>query len=240
MGAGASRRKRGRGRPVTGSTTKTRVLDALLPGGRSAEPARWQQQKSARTRLRIVEAAIDCLVEEGYSGLTTQDVVERTGVSRGAMHHHFPTRMDLVGAVVEHVFFERMRLFLEDYLTKMQHASESERLEIATAAHWRSVQTREYSAYLELAVAARTDLELDQFFGPVARRYDEVWITEMIEAFPHWRDQWEQMKLASDFVNVLHMGLLLQQPVFGEARTRRTQRLSNEVLRQVYAGILVV
>jgi hypothetical protein len=48
------------------------------------------------------------------------------------------------------------------------------------------------------------------------------------------------MKLASDFVNVVHMGLLLQQPVFGDARTRRTQRLSDEVLRQVYAGKLVV
>ncbi len=220
--------------------TKKRVLHALLPAGHDAQPLRWQQQKSARTRLRIVEAAIDCLVGGGYSGLTTLAVAVRTRVSRGAMHHHFPTRMDLVGAVVEHVFYERMRLFLEDYLAKMEHATEAERLEIATTAHWRSVQTREYAAYLELAVAARTDAELDQFFGPVARRYDEVWIAQMIEAFPHWRDQWEQMKLASDFVNVLHMGLLLQQPVFGEARTRRTQRLSYEVLRQVYAAKLVV
>lgn len=225
---------------MTGSKTKTRVLDALQLPREGAKPARWQQRKSANTRMRIIEAAIDCLVENGYAGLTTQAVVERTGVSRGAMHHHFPTLMALVGAVVEHVFYERMRLFLEDYLAEMKDAAESERLEIATAAHWRSVQTREYAAYLELAVAARTDRELDQFFGPVARRFDEVWIAEMIEAFPHWRDQWEQMKLASDFVNVVHMGLLLQQPVFGDARTRRTQRLSDEVLRQVYAGKLVV
>lgn len=224
---------------MTGSTTKTRVLHALLPTGQGEQPARWQQQKSARTRLRIIEAAIDCLVESGYSGLTTQAVVERTGVSRGAMHHHFSTRLELVGAVVEHVFYERMRLFLDDYLASVAQATEAERLEIATAAHWRSVQTREYAAYLELAVAARTDHELDQFFGPVARRYDEVWIAEMIEAFPHWRNQWEQMKLASDFVSVLHMGLLLQQPVFGDARRRRMEKLADEVLRQVYAGIIV-
>lgn len=224
---------------MTGSTTKTRVLHALLPAGQGAPPARWQQQKSARTRLRIVEAAIDCLVEGGYSGLTTQAVAERTGVSRGAMHHHFATRMDLVGAVIEHVFYQRMRLYLEDYLAEMAQAADADRLEIATAAHWRSLRTREYAAYLELAVAARTDTELDQFFEPVARRYDEVWIAEMIEAFPHWRDQWEQMKLASDFVTALHMGLLLQQPVFGEARIKRTQRLADEVLRLVYAGKLV-
>ena len=119
---------------MTGSKTKMRVLDALQPPGPDATPARWQQRKSARTRLRIIEAAIDCLVENGFAGLTTQAVVERTGVSRGAMHHHFPTLIALVGAVVEHVFFERMRLFLEDYLERMKDAAESERLEIATAA----------------------------------------------------------------------------------------------------------
>jgi AcrR family transcriptional regulator len=212
-----------------------RMLSAMRPAGLGEEPARWQQQKSARTRLRLVEAAIDCLVEGGYSRLTTQGVAERTSVSRGAMHHHFATRMDLVEAVVEHVFYGRMRLFLEDYLSSLARSSEAEMLEIAAAAHWRSVHTREYSAYLELAVAARTDQELDQFFGPVARRYDEVWIAEMIESFPQWRDQWEQMKLASDLVSVMHMGLLLQQPVYGEARAQRLHKLTDEVLRLIYA-----
>jgi len=215
---------------------KKRMLHAMLPTGLGAEPARWQQQKSARTRLRLVEAATDCLVEGGYSRLTTQAVAERTQISRGTMHHHFPTRLELAAAVVEHVFYERMRLFLDDYLSEMAGGSEADLVEIATAAHWRSVQTREYSAYLELAVAARTDPELDHFFGPVARRYDEVWIGEMIESFPQWRDQWEQMKLASDLVSVLHVGLLLQQPVFGEERIARIQALAAQVLRLIYSG----
>ncbi|OYU35762.1 MAG: TetR family transcriptional regulator [Novosphingobium sp. PASSN1] len=221
---------------MTGSTMKTRMLHAMLPAGLGEEPVRWQQQKSARTRLRLVEAAIDCLVEGGYAGLTTQAVAERTGASRGSMHHHFPTRMDLVEAVVEHVFYQRMRLFLDDYLSNLARSSEAEMLEIASAAHWRSVHSREYSAYLELAVAARTDTELDQFFGPVARRYDDVWIAEMIESFPQWRDQWEQMKLASDLVSTVHMGMLLQHPVYGDARTERIHNLTNEVLRLIYAN----
>jgi AcrR family transcriptional regulator len=215
---------------------KTRMLHAMLPAGLGEEPARWQQQKSARTRLRLVEAATDCLVEGGYSRLTTQAVAERTSISRGTMHHHFPTRMELVSAVVEHVFYERMRLFLEDYLSEMAGGSEADLLKIATDAHWRSVQTREYSAYLELAVAARTDAELDHFFGPVARRFDEVWIGEMIESFPQWRHQWEQMKLASDFVSVIHVGLLLERPVYGEERIARLHAVTGEMLRLIYAG----
>ena len=39
---------------------------------------------------------------------------------------------------------------------------------VATTMHWKSVQTREYAAYLELAVAARTDAELNCHFEPAA------------------------------------------------------------------------
>ncbi|MEO0033879.1 MAG: hypothetical protein RIS94_3637 [Pseudomonadota bacterium] len=214
---------------------QTRMLEAMRPSGMAARPARWQQQKSARTRQRLIEAAIECLVQGGYVGLTTQAVAERTGVSRGAMHHHFPTRMELVSAVVEHVFYERMRLFLEDYLGEVARGAVGELVEIAAAAHWRSVQTREYAAYLELAVAARTDTELHGFFGPVEKRFDEVWIGEMIESFPQWRDQWETMKLANDLVTATHMGLLLQRNALGEERTDAVHALVNRVLDRLYA-----
>lgn len=219
---------------LNGSTMQHRMLAAMRPADLAAPPARWQQQKSARTRVRLVEAAIDCLVEGGYPGLTTQQVAERTGISRGAMHHHFPTRMDLVAAVIDHVFYERMRLFLEDYLRELARGSDEDVLAIATAAHWRSVQGREYAAYLELAVAARTDAELDRVFAPAAQRYDAVWISEMIESFPFWRDRWEAMKQANDLVVVAHMGLLIQRSVLGEARTAQMNRLIAQFVASLY------
>jgi len=219
---------------LSGSTMQKRMLARMLPVGLSGQPVRWQQQKSAQTRLRMVMAAMDCLVTDGYGGLTTQQVAERTGISRGAMHHHFPTRFELVTAVIDHVFYERMRLFLDDYLAELARSTEGELVEIATAAHWRSVQTPEYAAYLELAVAARTDPELQQFFEPAARRYDEVWITEMIESFPQWEAQWEAMKLANDLAMVAHMGLLLNRPVMGEDRINRVNELISQVLRGLY------
>jgi AcrR family transcriptional regulator len=204
---------------VIASTTQERMLAALRPADLAEQPARWQQQKSVRTRMRLVEAAIDSLVEGGYPGLTTQAVAERTGASRGAMHHHFPARMDMVAAVIDHVFYARMRLYLGDYLKDLAGRDNADVVAIATAAHWRSVQTREYAAYLELAVAARTNPELDLMFAPAARRYDEVWVSEMTGTFPFWRDQWEAMLQANDFVIAAHMGMLIQRSVMGEART---------------------
>ncbi|MBU6266484.1 MAG: TetR/AcrR family transcriptional regulator [Sphingomonadales bacterium] len=220
---------------MTVEDLQDRMLSALMPDHKSAPPARWQQRKSAQTRLRLVEAGVDCLVEGGYAALTTAAVAERCAVSRGAMHHHFATRMELVAAVVEHVFYQRMRRFLADYFAALAERGEELLIEVACEAHWLSVQTREYAAYLELAVAARVDAELATLFDPAARQYDEVWSREMIEAFPQWQSHWDDLKLASDFTQATHMGLLLHRTAFGAGeRLERVQRLSTRVVRGLY------
>ncbi|HEV2781228.1 MAG TPA: TetR/AcrR family transcriptional regulator [Actinophytocola sp.] len=66
-----------------------------------------QQDRSRATRKRLLEAAIDCLAELGWTGTTVLVVAGRAGVSRGAAQHHFPTREDLVTAAVEYVAEER-------------------------------------------------------------------------------------------------------------------------------------
>ena len=212
-----------------------RVLAALNPAHAAELPAKWQQRKSALMRDQLVLAAVDCLVEGGYPGLTTSAVAARSGVSRGAMHHHFQTRMELVGAVVEHVVYHRMRTFLEDYFTAIEAHGGEPLIELACDAHWRSVQTRDYAAWLELAVAARTDGELAAIFDPAARRYDAVWSSEMIEAFPQWQDHWDLLKLAHDFTSAMHMGMLLHAPIFGEGeRMERLRAFSARTVQQLY------
>jgi len=57
------------------------------------------EQRDA-TRARIVDAAVEALIEVGVAATTTLEVQRRAGVSRGALLHHFPTRHDLFGAAV--------------------------------------------------------------------------------------------------------------------------------------------
>jgi AcrR family transcriptional regulator len=66
-----------------------------------------QQDRSRATRSRLLEAAVACLAEVGWSGSTVAVVAERAGVSRGAAQHHFPTREALFIAAVEHVAEQR-------------------------------------------------------------------------------------------------------------------------------------
>lgn len=70
----------------------------------SREP---QQNRSRATRARLLESAITCLAELGWSASTVAVVAEHAGVSRGAAQHHFPTREALFTAALEHVTSER-------------------------------------------------------------------------------------------------------------------------------------
>ncbi|THA25867.1 TetR/AcrR family transcriptional regulator [Streptomyces sp. RKND-216] len=66
-----------------------------------------KQDRSRVTRRRLLESAVTCLAEHGWSGSTVTVVAEHAGVSRGAAQHHFPTREDLFTAAVEYVAEER-------------------------------------------------------------------------------------------------------------------------------------
>jgi len=68
---------------------------------------RPQQNRSRATRARLLESAIACLADLGFSASTVAVVAEHAGVSRGAAQHHFPTREALFTAALEHVTRER-------------------------------------------------------------------------------------------------------------------------------------
>ena len=54
--------------------------------------ARLQEERSAETRGRLLDATVACLHEFGYAGTTTTEIARRAGVSRGAQVHHGAAR----------------------------------------------------------------------------------------------------------------------------------------------------
>jgi AcrR family transcriptional regulator len=68
---------------------------------------RTQEQRSAETRARLLDATIDCLVRYGYNGTTTPRVAQMAGVTRGAQVHHFGSKNDLVIAALQHLAARR-------------------------------------------------------------------------------------------------------------------------------------
>jgi len=62
---------------------------------------RTQAERRASTRGALIAAGRALFAERGFAGAGREDIVERAGVTRGAMHHHFPSKVDLFQAVYE-------------------------------------------------------------------------------------------------------------------------------------------
>jgi len=132
-----------------------------------ATARRTQAERSTATRGALLDAAIDCLVEEGYAGTTTSRVAERAGLSRGAHLHHFGTRPALVTAALEELAVRRGA----DIRREVASLSRGEeRIEQALDAIWGWFTGPLFEASVDLAAAARTDEELRASLAPVERR----------------------------------------------------------------------
>ena len=68
---------------------------------RLEEGRRSQAERRAATRAALLGAARGLFAAEGYSGVSTEALVRRAGVTRGALYHHFEDKRDLFRALVE-------------------------------------------------------------------------------------------------------------------------------------------
>jgi AcrR family transcriptional regulator len=94
-------------------------------------------RKSARTRVRILDAAARVLSDKGYAGMRLSDVAEVAELQAPAIYYYFPSREDLIEEVMW-VGLADMREYLEIALTKAPaDASAMERLLIAIEVHLR-------------------------------------------------------------------------------------------------------
>ena len=195
-----------------------RVLAQLEPEGLDAEGQSWQQRKSVQTRVTILEAAIDCLQKHGYGRTTTQLIAEMAGISRGAMLHHYATKQDLIASVIDYTVYKRMEQFLVGIRALKDSARIDEMAGIEIS--WQSMLSREFGAYLELAIAARTDPDLAAIFLPKARRFDKTELAEIIRAFPEWADDPEGYALAMDYIHAALEGLVINRDIWGQEDQR--------------------
>lgn len=142
-------------------------------------PRRTQAERSADTTAKLLDATASALIELGYAGTSTTEVCRRAGVSRGALLHHFPTKDELVAAAVAHVVDLRVEEFQATLATLPEGASVVERLETAIDVLWSIYKGPTVAAWIELAVAARTDPNLRQHLDNVDERFEartrEAW-----------------------------------------------------------------
>jgi AcrR family transcriptional regulator len=60
-----------------------------------------RQVRSEATRRKIIDAAIDVFAEVGYPAAAWNTIIERTGMTKGALYHHFDSKESLASAIIE-------------------------------------------------------------------------------------------------------------------------------------------
>ena len=128
-------------------------------------------------RKKLIDAAIQCLVEVGYGSTTLQRVTDVADVSRGAFLHHFPTRAQLMIAVAEFAATEQTRVVREFV---GDSTGDADLYQAITAATWEAVRQPAGIALIEILLGSRSDPEIGEEFTQVMRKLsatheDNVW-----------------------------------------------------------------
>ena len=55
-----------------------------------------QEEKSFLSKGKIIDAAMKLFSEKGYENTTMQDLVQASGMSKGAIYHHFKSKQEIV------------------------------------------------------------------------------------------------------------------------------------------------
>lgn len=57
--------------------------------------------QAADTRSRIIDRASELMMQRGINGFSYRDISEPLGVKNAAIHYHFPSKVDLIRALIE-------------------------------------------------------------------------------------------------------------------------------------------
>jgi AcrR family transcriptional regulator len=132
---------------------------------------RSRSERSADSRQLILDATVDCLLENGYARTTTLTIQARAGVSRGRLLHHFPSREGLLVAACQHLASNHLAE-LESWVAVSldSRGSELDRLDRVIDLFWSTFEQRYFWGAIELWTAARTDERLRNTLMPEERR----------------------------------------------------------------------
>lgn len=134
-----------------------------------------QEERSRVSRQRILDAAVQCLVEYGYAGASTLRIQQVAGMSRGRLLHHFPSRDELLVGAVQHLASRRVSQLREEVAAVIIRADDDPaRIDEAVGQMWTNFQQPFFWASIELWVAARHNEALREALRPAERHLQKA------------------------------------------------------------------
>lgn len=136
----------------------------------AAAPTRTQAERRAATRRRLLDAATEVLVAQGYARAPVQAIVSQAGLSQGALFGHFDTRLDLMRAVADDVGDRLIHAYADAFRQAGSEGS-GDWLRAALELVRSNCRSRLHQAWFELLMAARSDIDLHAALAPAWSRH---------------------------------------------------------------------
>lgn len=99
-------------------TELDRIFEEAGLSERGAHPAKRSNKRGEQTRDKIIEAAIDCFTEYGYTRTRISDITHRAETAQGNFYRHFGS--------LDEVFLEALRPGLDDLNRSLRGRSRGE------------------------------------------------------------------------------------------------------------------
>lgn len=135
---------------------------------------RTQEERSATTREKVINATIDCIVEEGLHNATAARIAARSGVTWGAIVHQFGDKDSVLLAVIE----RNAEVFLNYLASALEHVGPTlpERMNTLIDVTWKYINEPAALAFNELVIYNRvnTNPQLMQQQDQLTNRQAEI------------------------------------------------------------------
>jgi len=131
--------------------------NSFIPEHLRDEPRTPRQEQAALRRAQIVEVALGLFAQQGFDGTSTRQIAQAAGVAEGLIFHYFPTKAQLLTAVLEthHSFAGELRTLLAE-AADVPASTMLPRL----AAGWLDTLRREADITAVLFGTAQTNIEV--------------------------------------------------------------------------------
>ncbi len=193
-----------------------------------------KQARAQETLRKLLTAAVDELLENGYVGLSTSAVARRAGVSRGAQQNYFPHKQTLVMEAVRHLG----RLQREAVRERVQDVPEGRaRVQAGLDVLFEAYSGPLFATVVELSLAARHDAVLHEVITSeeraTSRAMQETAMYIFGQGFPESREAAQRWATVLSAIRGLALLKLLGHP---SAAIERQWTATRGQLLEVLAG----
>jgi TetR/AcrR family transcriptional regulator, regulator of cefoperazone and chloramphenicol sensitivity len=126
----------------------------LAPKIAPRRPAGGSQVRAERTRERVLDETVRCVIDEGFAAASAKHIAERAGVTWGVVQYHFGDRDGLLMAVVDRGLAE-LHGVLRALPAPAEQITRDQRVRRVVDAAWKVFSSDDSRASLEILIATR-------------------------------------------------------------------------------------